>query len=71
MAVAFNQRKFSGANGVWNFLPDNGSVVLTRNAAGNVTVIAILNEEATRTFTKTLTRNAAEDVTAISEWVVT
>lgn len=71
MAITNNQRKFSGPNGVWNFLPDNGSIALTRNAAGNVTVIIITSEDAARTFTKTLTRNANEDVTAISQWVVT
>ena len=71
MAITMNQRKYSGPNGVWNYLPDDGSVTLTRNAAGNVTIIAILDEPGVRTFTKTLTRNANENVTAISEWVVT
>ena len=71
MAIAFEQRKFSGPNGVWNFLPDNGTVALTRNAAGNCTIIVITSEDGTRTFTKTITRNASEEITAISGWVVT
>ena len=62
------RRKFSGPNGLNNYIPDNGLYTFTRNPAGNVIRIDVAGP-ATQAFHRIVTRNVAERVTDVGYWI--
>lgn len=71
MAIAKNLRKYGGANGPWNFLPDNGRVVLTRDLDNRIIEIDIyLEDDVVTHFHKVISRDGSGNITSVSEWTV-
>ena len=62
------ERKYTGPNGQWNYIPDNTHLVLTRNAATNIIRIDSYGPNAEH-FYKIITRDGAEDVTDAGFWI--
>ena len=63
-------RQHSGANGVYNYLPDNGNITLTRDVNDRIVLITIDCPDG-RQFQKTITRTAGGLISIAHYWVQT
>jgi len=64
------RRTSSGPHGVYNYLPDNGNITLTRDVNDRIVLITIDAPDG-RQFTKTITRTVGGLITVAAYWVQT